>query len=214
MSGAEEQQKTALLTEGQPQDWSHTYLGMSYFLWVHSAWCHFPSFHRVLTTQLKNRTLMPESQESWHGRREIQINTSYKKSLGVLIVNYKYQNGLFWFLFFIFLVLPTEKPRNNDQPRSDEHVQHPDFGTEIPFATKITRPHGEQTDSTLGQEISKMSLEYFGKPQIKEGLCQKNLRANLKTLQIPKDWTICTSVKITPAIDRIILNKFKFISSR
>lgn len=65
---------------------------------------------------------MPENQESWHGRREIQIETSYKKSLGVLIVNYKYQNGLFWFSFFIFLVLPTEKPRNNDQPRSNEHV--------------------------------------------------------------------------------------------
>lgn len=180
MSGVEEQQKTALLMEGEPQDWSQTYLAMSYFLWVHSASCHFPTFHRVLTTQLKKRTLMPENQESWHGRREIQKETSYKKSLGVLIVNYKYQNGLFWFLFFIFLVLPTEKLRNNDQPRSKEHVQHPDFGTEIPFATKITRPHGEQTDSTLGQEISKMSLEYFGKPQIKgEGL-SKELKGQFK----------------------------------
>lgn len=46
-----------------------------------------------------------------------------------------------------------------------------------------------------------------------EGLSQKNWRANLKMLQISKDWTICASVKITAAIDWIILNKFKFISS-
>lgn len=43
-----------------------------------------------------------------------------------------------------------------------------------------------------------MSLKHIGKPEIMEaGLCQKNLRANLKKLQVIKDGSVCTSIKLT-----------------
>lgn len=41
-----------------------------------------------------------------------------------------------------------------------------------------------------------------------------NLRANLKRLQMAKDGTICASLKITSAMNWIILSMFKLISSQ
>lgn len=67
---------------------------------------------------------------------------------------------------------------------------------------KETRLHGGLTDSTLGQETSKMSLEHFGKSEIKKAvLCQKNLRVNLKRLQMSKDGPICALEKVTTTME-------------
>lgn len=69
---------------------------------------------------------MPESQESWHGRREIQIKTSYKKSLGVLIVNYKYQKMVyfgFYFLYFWFCPLKSLETMTNPGAMSTSSIQ-------------------------------------------------------------------------------------------
>lgn len=80
---------------------------------------------------------------------------------------------------------------------------------------KETRLHGGLTDSTLGQETSKMSLEHFGKSEIKKAvLCQKNLRADLKRLQMSKDGPICALAKVTTTMEWIIVSMFKFISSQ
>lgn len=60
-----------------------------------------------------------------------------------------------------------------------------------------------------------MSLRHFRKPEIKEeGLCQKNLRADLKKLQMTKDGTICISIKIILKKGNCnTLNHIKYLNS-
>ena len=114
-------------------------------------------------------------------------------------------------IYFILIFLV--RPRN---PRSNEHPYHPDCDNEIPFNTeKYHAPWRTDQFHNGRQKMSRISLEHSGKPEIKEvGSCQMNLRANLKRLQMAKDGTICASLKITSAMNWIILNMFKLISSQ
>ena len=61
--------------------------------------------------------------------------------------------------------MPTERSRNHDQLRSNKHPYHPDWANEIPFKTERNQAlWRELANSTLGQKMTRMSLEYFVKP--------------------------------------------------
>lgn len=56
-----------------------------------------------------------------------------------------------------FLVLPTEKARNNGKPSSNEYPQYLDCGFQVPVLIK-NKGHGYMVDSRSGKEMYNMIL--------------------------------------------------------
>lgn len=115
----------------------------------------------------------------------MQTGTSYK-NLIVLSLNCKHRNDL----FYLFLVLPTERPMSNDQPRSNEHPCASRLCyLECHLPLKGTSLRGELTDSISRQKTENVQDQpgTFGQSEIKEvGPCPKNLKANLGGSKWPK----------------------------